>query len=192
MSFSTTARCDPDGGAIPDVESAIRAGKIEEPAWYAFQTRPRFEKKVDDSLRRKGLETFLPVLREMHRWSDRRRLVEVPLFAGYGFVRLVWSEEFRRQVLQTTGVIGLAGSQKVATKVPQSQIETLRHLLSTDNEIGPAPFLCTGKRVRIRSGALDGVEGILQDISGKTLVISIEALQRSIAVKIENYSVEII
>ena len=192
MDFSTKSRCDSIGGAAPQFKSNIHENNFEEPAWYAFQTRHRFEKKTDELLRRKGLETFLPILRQLHRWSDRRKLVEVPLFDGYGFVRLKFSQEARLQVLRTPGVIALVGSQTPAGSVPAMQIETLRHLLSTDTPVALTPFFCAGKRVRIRSGALSGVEGILQDINGKYLIISIDVLRRSVAIKIENYSVELI
>jgi transcription antitermination factor NusG len=192
VAFSTKTPRDSDGGATVVSETPASEVDTNNPCWYAFQTRPRYEKKTDTHLRRKGLETFLPLLRQIHRWSDRRKLVEVPLFTGYGFVRIAESPDNRLEVLRTPGVLGLVGAQNTAAAIPAAQIENLRQLLSADVTIAGIPFLTAGKRVRIRGGALDGIEGILQENDGKHLVISVDALQRSIAIKVEGYSLELV
>ena len=192
MHFSTKTACDSNGGATLSISVGQRGEYAEELQWCAFQTRPRWEKKTTEHLKQQGLEIFLPLLRQVHRWSDRQKVVEVPLFTGYGFVRLQASEQSRIQVLRTPGVIAVVGAQGAALAIPTSQIENLRQLLSTDARIAGVPFLTTGKRVRVRGGALDGVEGILQENDGRYLVISIDALQRSVAMKVEGYSVEMV
>jgi transcription antitermination factor NusG len=194
MEISTANLCDPVGGAflkgpglsdnLPAPHSAVQ--------WFAVQTRPRFEKKADAQLRRKGIETFLPLLKQVHRWSDRHKLVEVPLFAGYDFVHLQLSPETRLSVLQTHGVIDFVTFQRTAASVPDTQIESLQQVLDANLQCTIRPFLRTGQRVRIRGGALDGVEGILLQTVRRNLVISIECIQRSVAVEIEGYDLEVV
>lgn len=184
------------GEAIPteaqDTNAAPTSASSPERQWYAVHVRRHFEKKTASTLHRKGIETFLPVLREVHRWSDRRKMVEEPLFAGYTFVRLVLERSIRLQILQTPGVLGFAGNQRQPDCVPQIQIEDLRRLLGSDAGCALRPFLHAGQKVRIRGGALDGIEGVLQKNDRKHLVISIECIQRSVAVKIDGYGVELV
>src|SRR5271167_4021459 len=82
--------------SVPFMESALG-----EPCWYAIQTRCRSERKVAAQLQNKGIETFLPLVKQVHHWSDRRQVIEQPLFPGYGFVRLPDSPAQRLRVLQT-------------------------------------------------------------------------------------------
>ena len=172
--------------SVPFVESP------REPArWYAIQTRCRFEKKAASQLRNKGLETFLPLVKQVHRWSDRRQVVEAPLFPGYGFVRLSDSPACRLRVLQTVGVSGFVMMNGFPVPVPEQQLEDVRLLLANEIACRAYPFLKVGQRVRIRGGCLDGLEGILiSENKDHSLVISIESIQRSLAIRIEGYDVE--
>jgi transcription antitermination factor NusG len=141
-------------------------------------------------LRSQGIETFLPVVREVRCWSDRRKLIETPLFLGYEFVHIHLSREERLRVLQTAGVVHFVGFPTGATPVADSQVESLRRLVNSNAECPLRPFLRTGQRVRIRGGAMDGVEGILEESDCKHLVVSIDCIQRSVAVRIEGYTLE--
>lgn len=158
--------------------------------WYAIQTRYRFERRVATNLERKGLETFSPALREAHSWSDRQKVLQIPLFSGYTFARLDISSPARLAVLQTEGVLGFIKFGGEATPVPAKQIQSLRVLLSHDTPCSLRAFLREGQRVRIRGGSLHGIEGILEQNTEKYLVISIHAIERSIALRIEGYEVE--
>lgn len=159
--------------------------------WFAVETRHRFERRVVHQLSRIGIETFLPERTEIRSWSDRKKRVAIPLFAGYTFVRLDRSRKTRLRVLQTAGVIGLVSTSGEPVPVPREQLEQLRRLLRQKVPCSLQPFLRTGQRVRIRGGSLDGVEGILMDSGAKSLVISIDCLQRSVAVRIEGYELEL-
>jgi transcription termination/antitermination protein NusG len=159
--------------------------------WYAIQTRYRAERKVKKRLGTKGVETFLPMLEEVHRWSDRRKTLEVPLFSGYAFVHMALSPELRIGVLHTEGVLRFVAFGGEAAPIPAKQIEDIQKLLIHKVPCSLHPFLKAGKRVRIRGGCLDGLEGILER-KGKHLLISIECIQRSVAVKIEGYDLELI
>ena len=171
--------------SVPFIESTA------EQAWYAILTRCRFEKKAVRQLQNKGLETFLPLVKQVHRWSDRCQVVERPLFPGYGFVRLADSPAQRLRVLQTVGVTGFVMMNKFPVPVPEQQLEDVRLLLANKVACRAYPFLKAGQRVRIRGGCLDGLEGILvSENKDHSLVISIESIQRSLAIRIEGYDVE--
>jgi len=160
--------------------------------WYAIQTRYRCEQKVTHSLSRKGIETFIPLLVETHRWSDRKKAIYTPLFSGYTFAHLQLCPGLRKRVLQTEGVIGFVASGNAIVPVPSRQLEDLRRLLSQRVPCALTPFLSMGQRVRIRGGCLDGLEGILRQNDAKRLVVSIEAIQRSISVQIDGYELQLI
>ncbi len=156
--------------------------------WYAVHTRPRHEKKVVEELRNRGVESFLPLNVEIRRWSDRKQRVEFPLFSCYAFVRIVPLSRERVNVLRCYGVLGFVGPNQ-GTVVPDREIENIKTLL-LNGPVRPVNFLKAGQRVRLRGGAWDGVEGILVH-SGRErrLVVSIQAIERSVSVSIEDYNV---
>ena len=163
---------------------------ITQDPWYAIQTRPRHEKKVTLELKDKRIESYLPLVSQVHHWSDRRKLVQVPLFPGYVFIRTQLDGRARLAVLNIWGALNFVGSQRDAMPIPESQIEDIRTLLRTKVSLSPYPFLKVGQRVRVRGGALDGVEGILVSNGQRRLVISVESIHRSLSLTIEGYDVE--
>lgn len=189
---------DPIGGAMSTAQlnwisetAQIPVLAAEDYSWYAIQTRIRFEKKVLVQLQNKGIETFLPLVKEIHRWSDRRQVIELPLFPGYGFVRIAAVPDHRLRVLQTVGLTGFVTMNGTPIPVPEKQIEDVQLLLSNNLACRAYPFIKIGQRVRIRGGGLDGVEGMLvSENKDHSLVISIESIQRSLAIRIEGYNVE--
>jgi transcription antitermination factor NusG len=159
--------------------------------WYALLTRARHEKIVAYRLRERGVTVFLPLASEVRRWSDRKKTVEFPLFSCYVFAKLLPTNEGRLTALRIDGVYSLVGARAEGTPIPDEQITAVQRLLEERLPCHAHPFLKIGQRVRIRSGALDGLEGILVSRSGEsTLVVSIDAIQRSLAVRIEGYNVE--
>jgi transcription antitermination factor NusG len=174
-----------------DSELSTQAGSDR--AWYAVHTYPRHEKAVAERMQRQGMTVFLPMLSEMHRWSDRRKFVQLPLFSCYVFVQMPPRNEDRIRVLRTDGVISLVGMRGQGTPIPEEQIEAVRTVLAQGLTCGAHPFLKAGQRVRIRGGALDGVEGVFLSQNGdRTLVVSVDAIQRSLAVRIDGYEVDVI
>lgn len=164
---------------------------LEQLQWYAIQTYSRHEKKVATQVQEKGIYTFLPLVTQVHRWSDRRKIVQVPLFRGYVFVQIVCSAEIRLCVLQTAGVARFVGIQGRGIPIPDKQIESIRTLLEQDVPFAPYPFLRVGQRVRIRGGSLDGIEGILvAKNSDRSLVVSVDLIRRSLAIRVAGYDVE--
>jgi transcription antitermination factor NusG len=188
------------GGALSvsvvqrSTENLLSAGyrALEEPAsWFAVQTRPRYEKKVSSELHEKGIKTFLPLSSAMHQWSDRRRLVHVPLFSGYVFVNIPASLGARICVLRTNGVLNFVGVRNMGVPIPDSEIEAVRAVVEERVAFEPYPYLKVGQRVCIRGGSLDGLSGVLTAVNGdQSLIISVNLIQRSIAMRIEGYRVE--
>jgi len=188
------------GGALSvsvvqrSTENLLSAGyrPLEEQAsWFAVQTRPRYEKKVSSELHEKGIKTFLPLSSAMHQWSDRRRLVHVPLFSGYVFVNIAASLGARICVLRTNGVLNFVGVRNMGVPIPDSEIEAVRAVVEERVAFEPYPYLKVGQRVCIRGGSLDGVSGVLTAVNGdQSLIISVNLIQRSIAMRIEGYRVE--
>lgn len=167
-------------------------GSPEESDWYAVHTKPRHEKWIAGQLQQKKVVTFLPLLQQIHRWSDRRSKVEVPMFSCYAFVRIVQTAEERLKVLRTPGVLGFVGSEREGTAIPREQIENLQMALREKIPCAVHPFIREGQRVRVRGGSLDGMEGILlRQGKDESLIVSVELLQRCVAIRVSGYDVEL-
>ena len=163
---------------------------LENSCWFAVQTRPRHEKKVSLGFKEKGIHSFLPLQREKRQWSDRQQWIESPLFSNYIFVHISARTESRVSVLRTSGVLRFAGVRG-GTPIPQEHIENLRTIVQQQIPLAPHEFIRVGERVRIRSGALNGIEGILSAIKNdRSLVISVDPIQKSVAIRIHGFEVE--
>jgi transcription antitermination factor NusG len=159
--------------------------------WYAVVTRSRQEKAAASMLTRVDIPTFLPLITEMHTWSDRKQAVTVPLFSCYLFVQIPAGSELPLRVLRTPGVVRFVGNQQGPLPIPSKEIEDVRAIVSKDLDYSPYPFLTIGKRVRIVDGALKGLEGTLIARGPESkLVVSIELIQRSLAISIYDFAVE--
>lgn len=153
-------------------------------SWFALRVRNRYESSVTAHLAAKGCEWFLPMGKSRRRWSDRFKVIELPLFPGYVFCRFDPSK--RLPILVTPGVIAVVGSGKTPIAIEDSEIANLQRMVQSELPCQPWPFLQVGERVRIETGPLDGIEGILLGFKGsQRLVVSITLLQRSVAVEID-------
>nr|WP_275425896.1 UpxY family transcription antiterminator [Occallatibacter savannae] len=152
--------------------------------WCAIYTRHQHEKTVSETLEAKGFEVFLPLYESTRRWKDRRKVLSLPLFPCYVFVR--GAIERRLPVLTTPGVhMIISHGEKVAT-VPDAEIEAIRRAVDGHFKVEPHPFLRCGERVRVVRGSLNGVEGVLTRKKNLfRLVISVEMLAQSVAVEID-------
>jgi transcription antitermination factor NusG len=188
MAFETSRTdCDARGTKV----GSMVTDWLHEPHWYAIRTRSRHEKMVSEQLGKLGIENFLPLVKKTRQWTDRTKEVEMPVFSGYSFVRMVFSSPARLRVLQTHGVAGFVGFNSVGTAIPDSEIEDVRALVASTLAFEEHPYLRVGQRVRIKGGSLDGVEGILSARDeDKSLVVSVELIQRSLSVRISGYAVE--
>lgn len=158
--------------------------------WYALHLRHRSERTTLSYLSYKGLQTFLPCRSETCRWSDRKRVIQTPLFSGYGFVQTDLTDTTRLRILQTEGVIGFVSYRGKAVAIPAKQIHDLQLLTANQTACSIHGELKAGQRVRICGGCLDGIEGVLADARADRLFVSMEALNRSVAIRIQGYRVE--
>jgi transcription antitermination factor NusG len=154
------------------------------PRWYAVYTWARHEKVVARNFEERGITHFLPLYLTLHRWNKRSARVTLPLFPGYVFVQS--NARYRHQPLQVSGVVHYVGSRTTPSPIPDDDIEVVRRVLLSGKEVGPHPFLSPGRSVRIASGALAGLSGVVQRTkSGGRFIISIELIRRSIAVELD-------
>jgi transcription antitermination factor NusG len=162
-----------------------------ESCWFAVQTKARHEKRVAAELKEKGVVAFLPLSIEVHQWSDRKRRVEVPLFSSYVFVHLGSEHNSRIKVLETNGVFSFVGVRGTGSPIPDEQIDTLRTIIREKVPFSQHPFLNVGQKVRVRGGSLDGICGVLTAINNdRSLIVSVDSIQRSLAIRVEGYDVE--
>ena len=165
---------------------AVSAQPYAEPdvRWYAAYTCANQEKRVARQLNRRAVENFLPLYESVRRWKDRRVRLQLPLLQGYVFVRLALRD--RLQVLTVPGVAALVGFAGHPAPIPNEDIETIRACLSGRRPTQPHPYVQQGERVRLFSGPLAGLTGIVvRQRSSTRFVISLELLQRSVAVEID-------
>src|SRR5271170_6990696 len=153
--------------------------------WFALQVRTRNEAGVAEQLSRQGYERFLPLYKVRKRWSDRIKEVDAPLFPGYLFCR--FNPHDRLPILKTPGVMQIVGFKNGPVAVDESEIQALQTIAAAGAPQQPWPFLTAGDRVRIESGPLLGLEGILTEVRrSHRLVLSVTLLQRSVAVEIDS------
>ncbi len=156
--------------------------------WYAAYTHARHEKRVALQLQERRVEHFLPVYRSVRRWKDRRKEIDLVLFPGYVFVRLPLTERLR--VLQLPGVVRLVSFNGQPAALPGQEIEALRNGLAQGVRAEHHPYLSVGRRVKVTHGPMAGAEGILLRAKNNCrIVISIDAIMRSIAVEINEEDV---
>lgn len=145
---------------------------------------PRHEKSVSQLLRSRDFEEFVPLYTARHRWADRYKNVQLPLFAGYAFCR--FDIDRRGQVLQTPGVVDIVRCGKALSEIPVAEIEALQKLMQSGLMCQPWPYLEVGERVQICDGPLTGLTGLVAEIRKTArLVLSVTLLQRSVMVDLD-------
>jgi len=150
--------------------------------WYAAYVIARHEKVVAAQLVRRSVESFLPLYHALHFWKNRRAEVELPLFPSYLFVRISTAERLR--VLEVPSVVHIVTFHGVPVAVPDEEIESLRTTLRLRRS-EPCPYLAAGRRIRIRAGPLQGLEGVVVRQNSQTrIIVSVDFIQRSTAVEL--------
>jgi transcription antitermination factor NusG len=155
-----------------------------EPHWYAIYTRASHEKRVAAELDARTVDHFLPLYSSVRRWKDRRVRLNLPLFPGYVFVRIALQDRLR--ILQVPSVVRLIGFGGLPTALPDEEVEILRAGLADQLHAEPHLFLTVGRRVRIVSGPLLGLEGVLQRRKNNfRCVVSLDLIHRAFAVDVD-------
>jgi len=156
--------------------------------WYALYVRERYEKIVASSLASKGYEVFLPIYRSKRRWSDRSKIIEVPLFSRY----VICKFDFRNRlpILIVPGVHFVVGFGQTATPVDPAELDAVRIAVDSGLPCEPWPYVKAGQWVRVEYGALAGLEGFVVEVKKAfKLVISVDLLGRSVAVELDRNAV---
>ncbi|HEV7967681.1 MAG TPA: UpxY family transcription antiterminator [Candidatus Acidoferrales bacterium] len=174
---------------IQRAESFERGTQKCDLPWFALQVRTRHEIGVASFLEAKGYEQFVPLYKCRRRWSDRIKVMEAPLFPGYLFCR--FDPQYRLPILKTPGVMQIVGYNRNPTPIEENEINAIQTLIVSGLPTQPWPFLTVGERVRIESGPLSGLDGIVVKLKqNHRLVVSVTLLRRSVAVEIDSALVE--
>lgn len=161
------------------------------PEWYAAYTHARHEKKVAQQLEERGIEHFLPVYHSVRVWKDRRKELDMVLFPGYIFTRIDPAEKLR--VLQLPGVVRFVSFNGQPTPLAGDDLMALRSALQQGMRAEHHPYLTAGRRVKVVRGPLTGARGVLLRLKTNCrIVISIDAILRSVSVEIDESDVEAI
>ena len=177
--------------AIPITGGSPEQGSSgsSEQRWVAVYTVARHEKAVARQLEERGIETFLPLYRSLHRWKDRKKEIDLALFPSYVFVRILTRHKLA--VLQVPGVVNIVSFNGELAALPEQEINALRHGLNNHLYAEPCPYLKVGKHVRVIRGPMVGAEGILSRKKDRyRFVISVDVLMRSVAVEVDASDLE--
>lgn len=157
---------------------------LDSRAWFALRVTPRHDKSVALMLRNNGFEECLPLYRSRRKWADRFKTVDLPLFPGYVFCK--FNPCSLVPILNTPGVIDIVRAGRTLLTVEEREIENLKALAGSGVQSEPWPYLEVGQKVRIQSGPLYGLEGLLVEVRrAPRLVLSVALLQRSVLVVID-------
>jgi transcription antitermination factor NusG len=171
------ARCGPVSALVTTDVIAMRQ-------WFAVYVMPRHEKRAAQHFHGRQIEYFLPLYGAQRRWKDGSlHTIQFPLFPNYLFVRISRNE--RVSVLEVPCVLWIVGDGRPFSHVTDGYVQFLRESLA-QGKIEPHPYLVTGKRVRVRSGVMAGMEGVLaRKNAGFRVVVNLELIKRSVAVELD-------
>jgi len=176
---------------IPEPPALYSASNVAEVTpWYVAYARPRHEKYIAHQLEQFGIQSLVPLYTSVRRWKDRKKYLELPLFPCYVFVQIALQRKL--ELLRLPGVVDFVSFQGKPVPVLSSEIEALQSL-NAATMAHPYPYLQAGRKVRIRRGVLEGVEGIFVRRRGQSrVVLSVSLIQRSVAIEVEDIDVEMI
>ncbi len=158
--------------------------------WYAVYTVVRHEKRVNNALAQKDIETFLPLREEVSQWKDRRKRIQFPLFPGYLFVNSLLLDRWK--ILNTRGVVRILGINGAPIPVPVEQIEAIKRLLESKLKFDPYTYFTQEREVVVVHGPLQGIKGrILERRGDYRLILSVDMIKRSVSVQVDIKDVEL-
>ena len=160
--------------------------------WYAVYTRPRFEKLVCQRLLEQGIEAYLPMIKTMRQWSDRKKMVEIPLFSSYVFVHI--NRKHYDQVLQTFGAVKYIIFEGKAASIPAEQINNLKIIVDSNENVETTwETRKKGDRVIISAGSLKGLKGeLITDGTRKKVLVRIDSIDQNLTVEVHSSLIELI
>ncbi len=152
--------------------------------WYALYTKPRWEKKVDSILLRKGIESWCPLQKVERQWSDRKKIIEDPLFKSYVFVHI--AEEERLTVLQTDGVLNFVHYLNRPAVIRDDEIMLIKSFLSEKEAFISVQSLQSFRendKVVVKHGVFMDQEGTVIRLGSKKIYVKLESLQQLMIVE---------
>lgn len=159
--------------------------------WYAVQTFSCREKIVDKLLRKQGIHSYLPLLPQRRRWSDRVKTIYVPLFPGYIFVNVDAQAQEYTTVRYNSSVCRILSDQQGPTVIPDCQITDIKRMLDNDKYLKVAQGFYRGQQIKIKSGPLRGMIGeYVQTQAGRYLALHVNLLGRTVLTKIDPCDVQ--
>ena len=167
----------------------LSENQFSDALWYAIHTRHQHEKTVAQILTTKGFSTFLPLYSTAHNWKDRVKTLSMPLFPGYVFIQ--GGLERRLQIVTTPGIHGVVSYGGQPAAIPAHEIEAIIRVLENGARVESHPYLKTGDWVRIKTGPLEGIQGILvRKKNMSRLVLSVEMLGKAVAMEVSAFQIE--
>ncbi len=158
-------------------------------SWYALYTRPRHEKKAAELLLEKDFEVYLPLIKKVRQWKDRKKKVDMPLFNSYLFVYFEYNQRF--DVLKTHGIVKIISFSGQPAVIPDWQIDSIKRMLDFPETVRLEKYISPGEIVEIMAGSMRGLKGMVSlKKDSKRLVLSIDGVYQSISVEIEEEYVE--
>ena len=159
--------------------------------WYALHTKTRFENVVSESLLRKSIEVFLPKVKVRSKQRDRKKMIWVPIFSGYIFVRTDLDPREHLEILKTTGAFRLIGTGSTPVSIPSENIESLKIIVAGDKEVITGTQFKKGNKVMVTGGPFAGVTGTFVRYKGEgRVMVNIEALGLSAAVEVHEEEIQ--
>jgi len=159
--------------------------------WIAVRSKPRAEKVAYEQLMKKGVEAYLPLIKEKRKWSDRMKWVEIPLFSSYLFARIELKNSIF--VLQTSGVSTIVRFQGQIATIEDKIMNTIKMAIEGGIEFEAADYYSVGDAVRVLGGPMKDVEGMVSKIQGEgKMIIKIDALQQAISLHIDKKFMKLI
>jgi len=160
-------------------------------AWHVVYTKPRWEKKVAVLLSKKGIENFCPLNKVLRQWSDRKKIVEEPLFSGYVFLKTTEAEKWR--IKEVDGILNYVHWLGKPAIVPETEIETIKRFLNEHQtvQISTTHFK-PNDRVKIVSGAFIDTQAKVIVQKGKHVILEIPTLQLTLTAQLPHTALELI
>jgi transcription antitermination factor NusG len=194
VDFYSSSDCKRHGEATPDPTArvvepvATELTDCAQTPWYALQTRANHERKVAERLNSQDITSIVPIFSEVHRWKDRNKKVELPVFPGYVFVQMDLAERMRAIVI--SGVVRFVGMGTMPTPIPDAEMEVVNACLRHGGLVRPHAYVMVGSPVNVVSGPLQGMRGILLRRKGVSrLVLSVSLIQSSVAIEVDDTDV---
>ena len=158
--------------------------------WYAIHVRSRQEKKVHQILLNKGVQSSLPLIKTIRKWSDRKKKVMIPLFKGYVFIQIDFAKD-KVNILKTDGVVKFVGIRDKPSKIPYKEIHWIHKMAEESNIVQNEKEISMGQKVRVMAGPFQGMEGVVMTHRNKSrILICIGSIMQAVSIEIKPYYLE--